>query len=187
MLSPNDGSRIVLLPEDKQLIELAGWTEAEYREFVRVARGKSRIQPGTPVASLAPVAASGFNPWVAAAYLVVGIALSFTASHLTRSRAKTGVGRTADIRTSNIQGQSVIDGARYAPKAGFDSLQNVVELGSIVPIVYARRETIDGVSYGGVRVNTNLLWSQVLSLNGDQLLRGIYLIGEGDDRAGSMG
>ena len=37
-----------------RLIELAGWTEAQYREFVRVARGKSRIQPGTPVAALAP-------------------------------------------------------------------------------------------------------------------------------------
>ena len=40
--------------------------------------------------------------------------------------------------------------------------------------------------YGGVRVNTNLLWSQVLSLNGDQLLRGIYLVGEGDNRADFM-
>ena len=33
---------------------------------------------------------------------------------------------------------------------------------------------VDGVAYGGVRVNTNLLWSQVLSLGGDQLLRAIY-------------
>ena len=37
-----------------------------------------------------------------------------------------------------------------------------------------------------MRVNTNLLWSQVLSLNGDQLLRGIYLVGEGDSRPDSM-
>ena len=81
MLSPNDGSRIVLLPEDKQLIELAGWTEAEYREFVRFSRGKSRIQPGTPVASLAPAAiASGGNPFVFAGLLILGAALSFTAS-----------------------------------------------------------------------------------------------------------
>ena len=43
MLSPNDGSRIVLLPEDKELIKLAGWTEAEYREFVRYCKSASRI------------------------------------------------------------------------------------------------------------------------------------------------
>ena len=50
MLSPNDGSRIVLLPEDKELIRLAGWTEAEYREFVRYCKSESRIRPGEPVA-----------------------------------------------------------------------------------------------------------------------------------------
>ena len=50
MLSPNDGSRIVLLPEDKELIRLAGWSEQEYREFVRYCKSASRIRPGEPVA-----------------------------------------------------------------------------------------------------------------------------------------
>ena len=36
-------------------------------------------------------------------------------------------------------------------KAGFDSLQNVVELGSCIPLIYSRRETIDGVTYSGIR------------------------------------
>ena len=186
MLSPNDGSRIVLLPEDKQLIELAGWTAAEYREFVRVARGKSRIQPGTPVAALVPPGPAAFNPWVAAAYLIVGVALSLTASYLTRQKASPKSLGGPRLTSSQFQGQDVVSGARYAPKAGFDSLQNVVELGSVVPVVYARREVINGVSYGGVRVNTNLLWSQVLSLGGDQLFRGMFLVGEGDNRANSM-
>ena len=62
----------------------------------------------------------------------------------------------------------------------------MVEIGSIVPLVYARREEVDGIIYGGTRVNTNLLWSQVLSLGGDQMLRAIYLVGEGDDRPDSM-
>ena len=90
------------------------------------------------------------------------------------------------IQGTGKQGQNIVDGRRFAPKAGFDSLQNVVELGSTVPLIYSRRETVDGVTYGGVRVNTNLLWSQVLSLGGDQLLRSIYLVGEGDTRADSM-
>ena len=107
-------------------------------------------------------------------------------SYLTRSRQKTINGRRAEIRGNTVQGQNIVDGSRYAPKAGFDSLQNVVELGSIVPLVYAKRETVGSNTSGGVRVNTNLLWSQVLSLNGDQLLRGIYLVGEGDSRPDSM-
>jgi len=45
--------------------------------------------------------------------------------------------------------------------------------------VYANRETLDGVTYGGVRVNTNMLFSQLYSLGGSQMLRALFLIGEG--------
>ena len=191
MLSPNDGSRIVLLPEDKELIRLAGWSEKQYRDFVRYSRGRSRIRPGTPVAAFLgftgpAAAAAGINPFVAVGLLIVGVALSVAASYLLRPKLKTGQRSAARLDTNTINGQNIVSGARYAPKAGFDSLQNVVEIGSIVPLVYARRETVDNVSYGGVRINTNLLWSQLQSFGGDQLLRAIYLVGEGDARADSM-
>ena len=52
-------------------------------------------------------------------------------------------------------------------------------MGSVVPIIYCKREDIDGITYGGLRVNTNLLWSQVLSVGGGQFFRGIFLVGEG--------
>ena len=55
----------------------------------------------------------------------------------------------------------------------------MVELGSTIPVVYACRETIDGVTYGGLRVNTNLLWSQMISQGGSQMLRAVCMIGEG--------
>ena len=35
----------------------------------------------------------------------------------------------------------------------------MVEIGSTIPIVYANRQMIGGIGYGGIRVNTNLLWS----------------------------
>ena len=177
MLSPNDGSRIVLLPCDKEIIALSGMTESEYREFVRRCRFESKIRPGDPVA-LDPVT-------LAVIQLVIGVAL-VAASVLLTPKPKTQSRNKAQLRQTTVDGQSVVGGQRYAPKAGFDSLQNVVEMGSVVPLVFANRENVDGIDYGGVRVNTNLLWSQVLSLGGDQLLRGIYLVGEGDNRAGSM-
>ena len=177
MLSPNDGSRIVLLPEDKELIRLAGWSESEYREFVRYCKSASRIEPGEPVAIGLDVI-----------LLQIGIALVLSAAayFLTPKPKTQNRGTPAQLRSTATQGQDVVGGSRFAPKAGFDSLQNVVEMGSIIPLVYARRETINGVTYGGIRVNTNLLWSQVLSLGGDQLFRGIFLVGEGDERANSM-
>ena len=176
MLSPRE-HRIVLLPEDRELIKLLGCTEAEYREFVRACRGASQIKPGEPVAIGLDVI-----------LLQIGIALvTAAAAYFLSPKPKTQSRGTApQLRSQTVDGQSIVQGNRYAPKAGFDQLQNVVEMGSVVPLVYAHRETIDGQDYGGVRVNTNLLWSQVLSLGGDQLLRGLFLVGEGDDRPDSM-
>jgi hypothetical protein len=177
MLSPNDGSRIVLLPCDKEIIALSGMSIAEYREFVRKCRLESKIQPGMPTA-LDPVT-------IAVIQLVIGIAL-VAASALLTPKPKTQQRGQARLQRATVDGQSIVSSGRYAPKAGFDQLQNVVEMGSVVPLVFAHRERIDGIDYGGVRINTNLLWSQVLSLGGDQLLRSIFLVGEGDERANSM-
>ena len=176
MLSPSN--RVVLLPCDREIIELAGLTESEYREFVRRCKFESKIRPGTPVA-IDPVTLGIILIAVGAATYAAGVLL-------TPKQKSTSSAERGGIDSTSVAGQNVVDGRRFAPKAGFDSLQNVVELGSTVPLVYSKRETIDGVTYGGIRINTNLLWSQVLSLGGDQLLRSIYLIGEGDTRADSM-
>ena len=177
MLSPNDGSRIVLLPEDKQLIELAGWNEQEYREFVRFCKSESKIRPGEPVAVGLDII-----------LLQIGIALVLSAaSYFLTPKPKTQNRNTPQApTTTQVQGQDYVSGTRFAPKAGFDSLQNVVEMGSTIPLIYTHRETLNGVTYGGVRINTNLLWSQVLSLGGEQLFRGMFLVGEGDSRPDSM-
>ena len=176
MLSP--GNRVILLPCDREIMELAGLTEAEYREFVRQCRFESKLRPGEPVA-LEPLTLGLILVGVGAALFTAGVLLA----PKPKSQQPSG---SPTIGQRDVRGQQLTDGRRFAPKSGFDSLQNVVELGSTVPLIYARRELIGGVAYGGVRVNTNLLWSQVLSLGGDQLLRAIYLVGEGDDRANSM-
>ena len=166
MLSPND-TPIVLLPQDHELIALLGITEAEYRLFLRECSKRSQIRPGEPTAFI------DFG-LVALVFTVIGLLLNVAAMFF-----KPKTTRPAEIRQTSTAGQNVVGRSEYAPKAGFDSLQNVVELGSSIPLVYAKRETIDGVTYGGVRVNTNLLWSQMLSQGGSQMLRAVFLIAEG--------
>ena len=176
MLSPNSGDRVVLLPCDREIIELAGITEKEYREFVRHCRFNSKIRPGTPVAI-------GLDLIL----LQIGISLVLAAAaYLLTPKPKGRQAANARLETRQVDGQDIVRGSRIAPKAGFDQLQNVVEMGSVIPLVFANREVIKDQTYGGVRVNTNLLWSQVLSLGGDQLLRSVFLLGEGDNRADSM-
>ena len=164
MLSPSDRP-IALLPQDRELMAVLGCSEAEYRQFVRDCIKYSRLEPGKPVNFL-------IIPFLI--QLVIGIALSLLASFLFRPKTPT----PPNIRQTSQQGQNSVGTTEFAPKAGFDSLQNVVELGSTIPLVYANRETIDGVTYGGVRVNTNLLWSQMISQGGSQMLRAICSLGE---------
>jgi hypothetical protein len=165
MLSPRE-PRKVLLPEDHKLIEILGCTESEYRWYLRKRSSTVHFRPGEPTAFT-------FIGFVVT--LVIGVALNYVASLL--APQKRSGGKPASIESKTVDGQDIVRSGRFAPTAGFNSPQNVVELGSIVPIVFAKREVIDNVAYGGIRVNTNLLWSQMYSLGSGQLLRAIFMIG----------
>ena len=167
MLSPNDGNWIPLLPHDRQIMEITGMSEKQYRSFMRETMLNNGIKPGDPVA---------FEPFTAVAYLVVGIALSAIASLLS---PKPRQQKQPEFETKTVQGQDIQNSSRFTPTTGFDSVQNVVELGSTVPLIYTKRQEIDGIAYGGARINTNLLWSQLYSVGSGQLLRAIFLVGEG--------
>ena len=150
-------------------MQLTGMSEKQYRFFVRQAILHSKLRPGELTAFfIDPVSLFIIQ-------LVVGIALSYLATLLA---PKPKAPEAQNLNTNTVQGQNLVNGARFTPKTGFDSVQNVVELGSVVPLVYANRQVINGIAYGGVRVNTNLIWSQIYSIGGGQLLRAVFLIGE---------
>jgi hypothetical protein len=165
MLSPN--KQIVLLPQDREIIDITGMSEEQYRWFVRQCILYSKPKPGEPVA---------FEPITFAITLIVGALLSAASALLAPKQ-------TTDERTpaeeSKTEGQDIIRRDRFAPKSGFDSFQNVVDVGSVIPVVYAKREIVDGKQYGGIRLNTNLVFSQLLSVGGGQMFRGIFMVGEG--------
>ena len=166
MLTPNDGRHVVLLPQDKEIMTLTGMDEGQYRWFCRQAILHSKLRPGEPTAF--------FDPVSFLITLVIGIALSYVATLLAPKPKQPSQGP----EQRNVQGQTLVNGSRFTPRSGFDSAQNVVELGSTVPLVYTNRQVIDGVGYGGIRVNTNLLWSQIYSIGGGQLLRSVFLVSE---------
>ena len=166
MLIPN--RPIALLPQDKQIMQLIGMSEKDYRFFMRQAILHSKLRPGEPTNFL-------IIPFLIK--LVIGVALTYLATLLMPKPKQPEQGQL-DVNT--VQGQNLVNGARFTPKTGFDSVQNVVELGSVIPLVYTNRQVIDGIAYGGVRVNTNLLWSQLQSIGGGQLLRAVFLVGEAD-------
>ena len=144
-------------------MDITGMSEEEYRWFVRECYKNQKLRPGEPVA---------LDPGTIGLILtVVGILLQ-VAGALLAPKPKDQEDKTPEEET--IEGQNVIRRDRFAPKSGFDSFQNVVDMGSVVPIIYCKREG----EYGGLRVNTNLLWSQVLSVGGGQFFKGLFLVGE---------
>lgn len=159
----------LLLPIDHQIIDAVGFTEAEYLEYLQLQEQLSRTRPASgPVALL-------IIPLLIT--MAISVALS-AAAYLLAPRLKRSSGTPGQLRQNDQQGLRLVDRTEFAPKAGISSSQDVVELGSTVPVVWANRETIDGITYGGVRVNCPLLWSQMISLGGSQMLRAVYLLGE---------
>ena len=165
MLDPK--AQLVLLPQDREIMELTGLDEKQYRKFQLYVLTQ-KPKPGDPVA-LGFLATAAIN-------LVIGLLLTAASALLAPKEQEQ---KESNYEESTVDGQDIVRKDRFTAKSGFNSFQNVVELGSVVPIVYANREDIDGKQYGGVRVNTNLLWSQLLSVGGGQFFRGVFLIGEG--------
>ena len=75
--------------------------------------------------------------------------------------------------------EDAIGNKKFAPQSSFNSLQELAVLGSIVPLVFANRRTEGGITYGGVRVNSQLIWSQLLSLGKLQQLKAMVLFSIG--------
>ena len=165
MISPS--SSIALLPQDREIMDLAGLSESEYRWFVRQCIKNAKLRPCEPVAI-------GID--VILLQILIAVVLTGAAYLLT---PKPKAEERSTPKATTVDGQDVVRRDRFASKSGFDSVQNVVEMGSVIPIIYCKREEVNGEVYGGLRVNTNLLWSQLLSIGGGQNFKGVYMIGEG--------
>jgi len=70
-----------------------------------------------------------------------------------------------------------IGNAKFAPQSTFDSVQELANVGDIIPLIFANSQEKSG--YGGVRVNSQLLWSQFVSLGKFQQLKALNLFSLG--------
>jgi hypothetical protein len=160
-----------LLPMHYRLGRLLGMRPEDVKRFYweTAKRASEGPQPavvagtGAEVLAIVALAASAISTGLTI------VAQFFRPGEVTPPRLKGGT----------REGKTISDIRRYAPREGFDALQDVPPIGERMPIVFALRETIDGVTYGGVRVNTPMIWSQLQVVNGRQLLRAIFLIGDG--------
>ena len=161
MFSPQ--RRYVLLPQDREIMRVTGMSEEEYRWFCKECQKNFKLRPGEPVA-LGFLTTVLIQLAIGALFTAIGILLA----------PKPEEEQATQPEETTVDGQDIIRKDRFTPKSGFDSIQNVVDMGSIIPLIYCKREG----KLGGLRVNTNLLWSQLLSVGGGQFFKGIFMVGE---------
>ena len=178
------GGRRVLFPAEIELCETVGITEDEYWYFVDLTQAYNGKRPKEydVLPYVINFEALGIIKLVegtavltAFGQFVLGIALTVVSALLTpKPRAET----PPSLATAGQTGPK-----RFAPQTGFNSVQDLATFGEIVPLIFTKQEIKKGKNYtktsGGIRVNTRLLWSQMLSLGSGQQLKALFMIGLG--------
>ena len=173
------GGRKTLLPYEVELCNTLGITSEEYFEFVEsvaeYAKNRNKgyelipdIQAGPLVVAAGPAAGS----LTLLGQIVVGIALNVIAYLLTPKPKSPET--PPSLTTGGVQGRS-----RFSPQYDFDSIQELAALGTFIPIVYSRTSSSSQTG-GGVRVNSQLLWSQIRTLSLGEILSVIALFSHGE-------
>ena len=165
-----------LLPSDYYLMQTlaeAGVeiSEDDWREFKAEVRRRALAAPE-------PAVVAGIDPGTLAIIAIVANVISIGLT-IVASFFKPKPGRPAQLEGKDQLGATINSQRRYAPRSGFDAVQEPAKIGSTIPLVYALREPYGDGTYGGIRINMPLLWSQVRSLGGSQMLRAIFLLSEG--------
>jgi hypothetical protein len=158
-----------LTPSDLYLAKLLGITPEQMEHFNNEAFLRAKVAP-------APAATAGIDPLSIAIQVALAVG-SMAISSLLAPKVPSNQAPKTTIR--NVQGPNRTESQRVAPTSAFDSVQEITKLQTTIPIIYSNRESIDGESFGGVRVNAMLLWSQMLSFKSHQMFRGVFLLGEG--------
>lgn len=159
--------RLPLLPFERQIIELIGCTEEEYRKFALEAELHGRVRPAeyelVPDLRMGPVVPIIIN-------LAIGIALS-AAAYLLTPKPK-APSQSDNRRTRQLGSRTGPD--RFSPTNGFDTQAELADYGSPVPIIFG---SYTGDT-GGIVASPRMVWSRAFSLGNQQAVKLLFVVGE---------
>lgn len=146
-----------LMPYEHQLIEALGITKDEYLDFVAQQQLYSDPKQGTVLD-----ARNGVVSTIALVLTIIGTVLQVAAALLAEKPKSEGRAQTRDDV--------------FAPRSGFNSLQELGNYGDPINLVYTNTDTNPD---GGVRIATSLIWSAVRSYGSSQYIQLLLLLGAG--------
>ena len=177
------GHRKILLPFEQELCQQLGLTTEQYFKFLEYTATQNGKRPkeydnipyvvNMPQALFTFGASGAISGLTVLGQVVVGLVLTLVSYFLT---PKPKPPKTPpSLTTAGQQGTR-----RFAPQTGFDTAQELAELGAVIPLVFAKYRKVNNVDLGGIRVNTQLLWSQMRSLGKGQQIKAIFNLSSGD-------
>ena len=180
------GGGRALLPHETQLCDALGITEEEYWQFVYLIESvngkRSKAYDLIPnIVNMPPVAIAPLSIFGVSigfyGVVAIGVALSYVSAALAPKPR-------APKTPPSLMTEGAASAKRFAPQTGFNSVQELADLGEIIPLVFTKREEIDlnnniKLITGGTRVNSRLVWSQLLSKGTHQQLKACFVLSHG--------
>ena len=159
--------RKALLPWESQVCETLGIAEEDYFEYFDLVAQQRKEELGRefiPDVRNDPITAS-------IVLTVVGVAVQAVSALLAPKP------RSPEQKESRapFEGQDVKGRTKYSPLSEFDSVQDLATLGSVVPLIYTKRDA----GHGGVRAESQLIWSRMRNLQTYQEFRALLLYSAG--------
>jgi len=151
-----------LLPYEKALIETLNISEADYFEFRRLQAEYSDPKQGTVFDIRNDFGVTALVLTVVGVLFQVGAALLAPRPNV-------------DVPTIEAENAPTTRDQRFSPRYGFESAQELARFGDPINLVYTSTDN----PYGGVRVNTSLLYSAVYSNGGNQYAQLMGVVGAG--------
>ena len=170
----------MLLPTEADLCNALGITEEEYFQFLEGVAAKIKERPEAyglvpdlvaGPAAIAPFYAGGSLTFLG--QIAVGVAL--TAASVLLAPKPPSMRQGTQQRTADVGGTK-----KFAPQFSFNSVQDLANLGDLIPLIFTNRQKVDDDFYGGIRVNSQLIWSQMVSLGSSQQLKILALFSLGE-------
>jgi len=161
---------VPLLPYEKQLIQTIGITEEEYRKFAAEVRRRGRLRPAE-YEHIPNVQATGVAETVlinlAISLVLTGVSYLLTPKPKMPSAARKG--GVVDI-------EGFTGPTRFTPSRGFETLADIADYASPIPIVFGLYDSSDKV--GGMLVTPKMVWSRMFSHGVHQQAKMLFVVGE---------
>ena len=160
--------RKALLPWEQQFCETLGISTEEYFDFYELVAQQRKEEEGR---ELIPDIRNETTTVLLVASLVISAGTAAYALLQPKPRAPEQKKPGESFQGSDVRGRT-----KFAPLAEFQSVQDLAALGGLVPLIFCRREG----SHGGVRAESQMLWSKMLHRPTYQELRALLLFSAGE-------